>query len=78
MNPLQRIALASVISTLTACGTFDGERRVKMGPTLADVKPAVMPDPTRPVPEIDIGQIEKTLPASLGHRQPTGKPGAKF
>lgn len=65
MNTLQRLALASAISTLAACSSFDGQRTVKTGPTLADIQPAVMPDPTKPVPKIELAEIEKRYQQAL-------------
>lgn len=65
MKRLRQLTLATVIASVSACSIFEEHSKVAMGPTLADVEPAVMPDPTKAVPEISLSEIEAYYQTAL-------------
>ncbi|GAB2189867.1 tetratricopeptide repeat protein [Sessilibacter sp. MAH1] len=60
----QKLALAAAVSALVACSSVDV---VETGPTLQDIEPARIPNPTLPVPSVSIDEIEKSYREALSY-----------
>ncbi|GAA6169058.1 tetratricopeptide repeat protein [Sessilibacter corallicola] len=59
---LRRLTLAVTLASLAACSSVDV---VEPGPTLENLEPAQLPNPTLPVPSISLDEIERSYREAL-------------